>query len=69
VGKPGEGSEELLNSIRPGYVSFVINTRTVLSGMHYGNGVAIRPALRSTTLIESPIICLPRRPIPSIVCC
>ncbi len=40
--KPSEGSEEVLDSIRAGYVSFVINTRAVLSGNHYGDGVAIR---------------------------
>ena len=40
--KPGEGSEEVLDSIRAGYVSYVINTRAVLSGVHYGDGAAIR---------------------------
>ena len=40
--KPSEGSEEILDSIRAGYVSYVINTRAVLSGVHYGDGVAIR---------------------------
>ncbi len=40
--KPSEGSEEVLESIRAGYVSYVINTRAILSGMHYGDGVAIR---------------------------
>ena len=42
--KPSEGSEEVLDSIRAGYVSYVINTRAVLSGVHYGDGVAIRGA-------------------------
>jgi carbamoyl-phosphate synthase large subunit len=42
--KPSEGSEEVLDSIRAGYVSYVINTRAVLSGVHYGDGVAIRRA-------------------------
>ena len=42
--KPSEGSEEVLDSIRAGYVSYVINTRAVLSGVHYGDGVAIRSA-------------------------
>ena len=41
-GKPSEGSEEILESIRAGYVSYVINTRAILSGVHYGDGVAIR---------------------------
>ena len=36
------GSEEILDSIRAGYVSYVINTRAILSGVHYGDGVAIR---------------------------
>ncbi|MCR5746463.1 MAG: carbamoyl-phosphate synthase large subunit [Lachnospiraceae bacterium] len=40
--KPSEGSEEILESIRAGYVSYVINTRAVMSGVHYGDGVAIR---------------------------
>ena len=42
--KPSEGSAEILDSIRTGYVSYVINTRAVLSGVHYGDGVAIRRA-------------------------
>ncbi len=40
--KPSEGSDEVLNSIRAGYVSYVINTRAILSGVHYGDGLAIR---------------------------
>ncbi|MBQ8297814.1 MAG: carbamoyl-phosphate synthase large subunit [Ruminococcus sp.] len=40
--KLSEGSEEILESIRAGYVSYVINTRAVLSGVHYEDGVAIR---------------------------
>ena len=40
--KPSEGSEEVLASIRAGYVSYVINTRAILSGKHFGDGVAIR---------------------------
>ncbi|MBR6424417.1 MAG: carbamoyl-phosphate synthase large subunit, partial [Oscillospiraceae bacterium] len=42
--KPSEGSEEALESIRSGYVSYVINTRAILSGVHYGDGAAIRRA-------------------------
>ncbi len=42
--KPSEGSDEVLDSIRTGHVSYVINTRAVLSGVHYGDGVAIRRA-------------------------
>ena len=41
-GKISEGSEEILDSIRAGYVSYVINTRAVLSGVHYDDGIAIR---------------------------
>lgn len=40
--KLSEGSEEILKSIRAGYVSYVINTRAILSGVHYEDGVAIR---------------------------
>lgn len=42
LGKPSEGSEEILDSIRAGYVSYVINTRAILSGVHYADGVQIR---------------------------
>ncbi len=41
-GKLSEGSEEILDSIRAGYVSYIINTRAILSGVHYEDGVAIR---------------------------
>ena len=41
-GKLSEGSDEILNSIRTGYVSYIINTRAILSGVHYEDGVAIR---------------------------
>ncbi len=40
--KLSEGSEEVLEAIRAGYVSYVLNTRAILSGIHYGDGVAIR---------------------------
>ncbi|MEE1031988.1 MAG: carbamoyl-phosphate synthase large subunit, partial [Ruminococcus sp.] len=42
--KLSEGSEEILDSIRAGYVSYVINTRAILSGIHYEDGIAIRRA-------------------------
>ena len=42
--KPSEGSSEILDAIRAGYVSYVINTRAILSGVHYEDGVAIRRA-------------------------
>ena len=41
-GKLSEGSHEILDAIRAGYVSYIINTRAVLSGVHYEDGVAIR---------------------------
>ena len=37
-----EGSEEIFDSIRAGYVSYIINTRAILSGVHYEDGVEIR---------------------------
>ena len=42
--KLSEGSTEILNAIRAGYVSYVINTRAILSGVHYEDGVEIRRA-------------------------
>ena len=44
LGKPSEGSSEILDAIRAGYVSYVINTRAILSGVHYEDGAAIRSA-------------------------
>jgi len=41
-GKISDGSEEILDSIRSGYVSYIINTRAILSGRHFDDGVAIR---------------------------
>lgn len=40
--KLSEGSREVLDVIKAGYVSYVINTRAILSGVHYGDGAAIR---------------------------
>lgn len=53
--KPSEGSEEVLESIRAGYVSYVINTRAILSGKHYGDGIAIRrcAAQNNITILTS----------------
>ena len=53
--KPSEGSDEVLDSIRQGYVSYVINTRAILSGKHYGDGVAIRrcAAQNNITMLTS----------------
>ena len=41
-GKLSDGSDEILRSIHAGYVSYIINTRAVLSGIHYEDGEAIR---------------------------
>ena len=53
--KPSEGSQEVLDSIRQGYVSYVINTRAILSGKHFGDGVAIRrcAAQNNITMLTS----------------
>ena len=40
--KLSEGSTEILEAIRSGFVSYVLNTRAILSGVHYEDGVAIR---------------------------
>lgn len=40
--KLSENSTEILEAIRSGYVSYVINTRAILSGVHYEDGLAIR---------------------------
>ena len=40
--KLSEGSEEILETLRSGYVSYLICTRAILSGIHYQDGVAIR---------------------------
>ena len=37
-----EGYEDTLDSIRTGKVKYIINTRAILSGIHYINGVALR---------------------------
>lgn len=40
--KPSEGSDEVLRSIRSGYVSYVINTRSITAGTQDTDGIAIR---------------------------
>ncbi|MBQ0037118.1 MAG: carbamoyl-phosphate synthase large subunit, partial [Clostridiales bacterium] len=42
MGKISEGSEEILDAIRTGQISYIINTRAILSGVHYRDGEAIR---------------------------
>ena len=41
-GKLSDGSDEVLKSIQAGYVSYIINTRAILSGIHYQDGAEIR---------------------------
>ena len=40
--KLSEGSNQLLNALRAGHVAYLINTRAILSGVHYEDGSAIR---------------------------
>ena len=40
--KLSEGSTEILEAIRSGGVSYVLNTRAILSGVHFEDGAAIR---------------------------
>ena len=41
-GKISDNCTEILDSIRAGYVAYVINTRAILSGVHYEDGIEIR---------------------------
>nr|MCR4692089.1 ATP-grasp domain-containing protein [Lachnospiraceae bacterium] len=41
-GKLSDGSDEVLRSIKAGYVSYIINTRAIYSGVHYSDGALIR---------------------------
>ena len=40
--KLSEGSDEILQLIRRGEVSYILNTRAINSGIHYQDGYAIR---------------------------
>ena len=42
VGKISEGSDDILNGIRSGSIKYVVNTRAVLSGVHFDDGELIR---------------------------
>ncbi|MBP5184474.1 MAG: carbamoyl-phosphate synthase large subunit [Lachnospiraceae bacterium] len=42
LGKISEGSTDIPDSIKSGYVSYIVNTRAILSGVHYSDGAAIR---------------------------
>ncbi|HCU56229.1 MAG TPA: carbamoyl-phosphate synthase large subunit, partial [Clostridiales bacterium] len=44
LGKPSEGSNEVEEFIRAGKATYVINTRAILSGVHYIDGETIRRA-------------------------
>ena len=41
-GKLSEGSDDIPEAILSGYVSYIINTRAVLSGSHHADGIEIR---------------------------
>ena len=42
--KPSENSTEIFDTIRNGHISYVINTRAVMSGVHFEDGLIIRRA-------------------------
>ena len=44
LGKASEGSNEVVDFIRAGKATYVINTRAILSGVHYIDGQKIRQA-------------------------
>ena len=44
LGKISEGSHEVIDFIRSGKASYVVNTRAILSGVHYADGYNIRRA-------------------------
>ena len=44
LGKISEGCDDILNHIRAGYISYIINTRAILSGVHNDDGTSIRRA-------------------------
>ncbi|MBR6512119.1 MAG: carbamoyl-phosphate synthase large subunit, partial [Clostridia bacterium] len=44
VGKISEGSNDILDELRAGYISYVINTRTIKTGIHNNDGELIRRA-------------------------
>ncbi len=54
-GKLSDGSDEVLRSIEAGYVSYIINTRAILSGVHYQDGAEIRRCaiMNGVTLFSS----------------
>ncbi len=53
--KPSENSEEFIDDLKAGYISYVINTRAILSGKHYGDGTQIRSiaAQNNVTMLTS----------------
>ena len=54
-GKLSDGSDEVLRSIEAGYVSYIINTTAILSGIHYQDGAEIRRCaiMNGVTLFSS----------------
>ena len=40
--KLSDGSNEILTSIQTGFVSYILNTQSLKSGVHQGDGIAIR---------------------------
>ncbi|MBQ4244420.1 MAG: carbamoyl-phosphate synthase large subunit [Clostridia bacterium] len=42
--KISDGDEEIIKTLRAGYVSYVISTRSVMSGIKFGSGAALRKA-------------------------
>ena len=42
LGKISEGSSDILDGIREGRIHYVVNTRAILSGVHYDDGEQIR---------------------------
>ena len=42
LGKISEGSSDILDGIREGRIHYVVNTRAILSGIHYDDGEQIR---------------------------
>ena len=42
LGKISDGDTSLLDNIRAGFVSYVINTRSIMSGKHMGDGIKMR---------------------------
>ena len=66
--KLSENSTEILEAIRTGYVSYVINTRAILSGIHYEDGLAIRRTAIENNRFQTPTLLL-CAPAPNLSTC